>query len=174
MREYAIMQSLAVYICSYLLCAGLAACSCSMAPSYLSLFARDHEQPSVLRKTTEATKSFFRRSLQGIPSSASNNSPAFAYPTLLELDSAARLLDKTSTSRTGSPMLGGNSSYRLGFVRAKTAQELFEIRPSGSGSSTCSPLVMSITDLGTILSDVQRPQVYISGEIHGDERVVRI
>jgi hypothetical protein len=63
-----------------------------------------------------------------------------------------------------------NNSYRLGFVRAKTAKELFG--PDSSAGSGCSPQLLTVTDLGTAWSDVLRPQVYISGEIHGDERVV--
>ena len=42
---------------------------------------------------------------------------------------------------------------------------------AGSGEHKCSPAVMRITDLSSLVEDVERPQVLISGEIHGDERV---
>lgn len=110
------------------------------------------------------------------PTTSSNavksNNLAFVYPTLDELDAVGRLLDKSATAPKGEPVVGGQTNshrYPQGFVRAKTAKELFGLDPSGS---SCSPLFMSVTDLGTAWSDVQRPQVYISGEIHGDERIV--
>ena len=121
--------------------------------------------------------------------------PAFVYPTLAELDAAAQFLDKTASNRPAASNLGKvrnidaglltstrsedaanrlGTKYPLGFVRSKSAQELFGLSRSSSGASHCSPIVMSVTDLGTVSGDVQRPQVYISGEIHGDERVVSL
>lgn len=39
---------------------------------------------------------------------------------------------------------------------------------------SCSPHIVSITHLSSVKDDASRPQVLISGEIHGDERVVRL
>ncbi len=36
----------------------------------------------------------------------------------------------------------------------------------------CSPQILRVSEVASLAEDAQRPQIYISGEIHGDERVV--
>jgi hypothetical protein len=40
------------------------------------------------------------------------------------------------------------------------------------GELTCSPHIARISEMRSIKGDATRPQVLVSGEIHGDERVV--
>ena len=40
------------------------------------------------------------------------------------------------------------------------------------GNDKCSPTIIRISDRRSLVEDYQRPQVIISGAIHGDERVV--
>jgi hypothetical protein len=42
------------------------------------------------------------------------------------------------------------------------------------GARECSPSIIRVSHAASLQSDVSRPQVLISGEIHGDERVVRL
>ena len=61
------------------------------------------------------------------------------------------------------------------FAKTVAANLLFDIPPATPkgilGGSACSPNVIRVTDIGSIAKDRERPQIFISGEIHGDERV---
>lgn len=65
------------------------------------------------------------------------------------------------------------NAVKGGFASVHTANELYGIPHAHDGSLSCSPSVAQVTLQETIGSDIYRPQVLISGEIHGDERVVR-
>ena len=58
------------------------------------------------------------------------------------------------------------------FATVQTAERLWNITAATQGKTTCSPAIIRITNMATLNTDVQRPQILISGEIHGDERVV--
>lgn len=71
------------------------------------------------------------------------------------------------------------AALRGAFAAVETASDLYHVRNASKVSKdrtilTCSPLIARITDVGSVLADFARPQVFISGEIHGDERVVSI
>lgn len=57
------------------------------------------------------------------------------------------------------------------FAIVGSAQERYGTSPATSGDRSCSPAIISVTEVESYSSDVQRPQLLISGEIHGDERV---
>ena len=59
------------------------------------------------------------------------------------------------------------------FALVSTAKEAYGLEEATDADLKCSPLLVRITDRASLLNDVERPQVIISGEIHGDERVVR-
>ena len=54
------------------------------------------------------------------------------------------------------------------------AKNLYEIGEVEQNGVKCTSVIARVTDRATLNNDVQRPQVIISGEIHGDERVVRV
>jgi hypothetical protein len=59
------------------------------------------------------------------------------------------------------------------FAHIRTAEELLGVekaRESRSGF-TCSPPIVRVSHIDSLDSDVERPQVLLSGEIHGDERI---
>ena len=60
------------------------------------------------------------------------------------------------------------------FSMVSTAKEAYGMAEVHDEDVKCSPYIIRVTDRTTLLTDVQRPQVIISGEIHGDERVVRL
>lgn len=71
------------------------------------------------------------------------------------------------------------AALRGAFAAVETANDMFHVRNASKVSKdrtilTCSPLIARITDVRSVLADFTRPQVFISGEIHGDERVVSI
>lgn len=59
------------------------------------------------------------------------------------------------------------------YALVSTAKEAYGLDETSETDVKCSPLLVRITDRASLLNDVERPQVIISGEIHGDERVVR-
>ncbi len=59
------------------------------------------------------------------------------------------------------------------FSMVSTAKEAYGMAEVHDEDVKCSPFIVRVTDRASLLTDVQRPQVIISGEIHGDERVVR-
>lgn len=59
------------------------------------------------------------------------------------------------------------------FSMVSTAKEAYGMAEVHDEDIKCSPFIIRVTDRTSLLTDVQRPQVIISGEIHGDERVVR-
>ena len=59
------------------------------------------------------------------------------------------------------------------FALVSTSKEAYGLDETSDIDLKCSPLLVRITDRASLLNDVERPQVIISGEIHGDERVVR-
>ena len=59
------------------------------------------------------------------------------------------------------------------FALVSTSKEAYGLDETSDVDLKCSPLLVRITDRASLLNDVERPQVIISGEIHGDERVVR-
>ena len=58
------------------------------------------------------------------------------------------------------------------YAISKTANELLNIKNAELGNAKCSPVIIRVTHVASYESDNQRPQLIISGEIHGDERVV--
>ena len=60
---------------------------------------------------------------------------------------------------------------RTSYARIGTAYELYELPPVRKGEFSCSPFIIEVTDFASLPNDHLRPQVLISGEIHGDERV---
>jgi hypothetical protein len=54
------------------------------------------------------------------------------------------------------------------------AKELYGIEEVEQKNIKCTAAIARITDRASLVEDNQRPQVIISGEIHGDERVVRL
>ena len=64
--------------------------------------------------------------------------------------------------------------HRGDFAAIETAETLFGVPPAKENNTSCSPLVIRISHLQSIEKDIQRPQVFVSGEIHGDERIVSI
>jgi hypothetical protein len=71
------------------------------------------------------------------------------------------------------------STFDGPFASTKTAAELFGFRKTYTKENDtdkeipgkCSPQVIRVTDMLSEPSDMYRPQLLISGEIHGDERV---
>ena len=59
------------------------------------------------------------------------------------------------------------------FARVETAEDSLGVPAAREGDATCSPVVIRVSHLASLESDKQRPQVFISGEIHGDEKIVR-
>jgi hypothetical protein len=58
------------------------------------------------------------------------------------------------------------------FAHVSSAKDSFGIEEIQDGNDKCSPIVLRVSDLSSLSIDINRPQVLISGEIHGDERVV--
>ena len=58
------------------------------------------------------------------------------------------------------------------FANVTTATLLFGIPPSTGNVATCSPVIARVSSIDTLHNDVSRPQILLSGAIHGDERVV--
>jgi len=52
-----------------------------------------------------------------------------------------------------------------------TAKQVYSVPPATMGQHTCSPFILRVSDHSSMQMDASRPQVLISGEIHGDERV---
>lgn len=67
----------------------------------------------------------------------------------------------------------GTVALESPFAMVASAKEAYGLAEVHDGDVTCSPLLARITDWASLQADVQRPQVILSGEIHGDERVVR-
>lgn len=59
------------------------------------------------------------------------------------------------------------------FARVETAESMLGVPAAKEGSSACSPIVIRVSHLASLDRDRQRPQTFISGEIHGDEKIVR-
>lgn len=58
------------------------------------------------------------------------------------------------------------------YARVESASDIYGLEEAGQGfPSRCSPNVIRVTDLRSERADTYRPQLLISGEIHGDERV---
>lgn len=57
------------------------------------------------------------------------------------------------------------------FALTTPASVLLGTNVATSGESKCSPSIVRVTHRESLLGDVQRPQLLLSGEIHGDERV---
>lgn len=57
------------------------------------------------------------------------------------------------------------------FASVHTAEDLYKLNPAKLQDTSCSPVIIKIGPTGD-LADIQSPQLLISGEIHGDERVV--
>lgn len=57
------------------------------------------------------------------------------------------------------------------YANVNLAETIYGLRQAKQGSTTCSPIVMQISHVKSLSLDKQRPQLLISGEIHGDERV---
>ena len=58
------------------------------------------------------------------------------------------------------------------FAHVSSAKDSFGIEEIQDGNDKCSPIVVRVSDLYSLSNDINRPQILISGEIHGDERVV--
>ena len=59
------------------------------------------------------------------------------------------------------------------FARVETAEVMLGVPAAREGAATCSPIVVRVSHMASLDSDKQRPQTFISGEIHGDEKIVR-
>jgi hypothetical protein len=57
------------------------------------------------------------------------------------------------------------------FAMVSTAEELYDLPQAKEGNIKCSPIIIRVTDRETLSEDFLRPQIIISGAIHGDERV---
>lgn len=57
------------------------------------------------------------------------------------------------------------------FAMVSTAEESYDLPQAKEGNIKCSPTIVRVTDRETLSEDVLRPQIIISGAIHGDERV---
>jgi len=57
------------------------------------------------------------------------------------------------------------------YSTVKSALELYSIDQVHSGADSCSPIIARISHMSTLEEDLSRPQAFISGEIHGDERI---
>eukprot|EP01041_Mallomonas_annulata_P006251 gene6251-12656_t len=57
------------------------------------------------------------------------------------------------------------------FAEVESANTLWHVGFAEDQHDTCSPIVIQVTHLESLEQDTQRPQILISGEIHGDERV---
>ena len=58
------------------------------------------------------------------------------------------------------------------YAQVKSANDLLGTGMShGRDSFTCSPAIARVSHLASLATDVERPQVLLSGEIHGDERI---
>lgn len=59
------------------------------------------------------------------------------------------------------------------YAKVESAEEMFGVRAARDSKSglSCSPLIIRVSHIGSLDSDQQRPQVFISGEIHGDEKI---
>ena len=66
----------------------------------------------------------------------------------------------------------GTVALESPYALVASAKEAYGMAEVHDGDVTCSPLLVRITDRASLQADVQRPQVILSGEIHGDERVV--
>ena len=63
------------------------------------------------------------------------------------------------------------ASLSGGYAHVTSASALLGTSRAQSGATTCSPSVIRVTHRESLWGDVQRPQLLLSGEIHGDERV---
>ena len=66
----------------------------------------------------------------------------------------------------------GAEALRGPFARVETAESLLGVAPAKDQAGSCSPMVIRVSHLSSLESDRQRPQIFISGEIHGDEKIV--
>ena len=58
------------------------------------------------------------------------------------------------------------------YAQVNSANELLGTEISqGRNGFTCSPAIARVSHLASLSTDVERPQVLLSGEIHGDERI---
>lgn len=57
------------------------------------------------------------------------------------------------------------------YAHVTSAASLLGTNKATSGGQSCTPSIVRVTHRESLSSDVQRPQLLLSGEIHGDERV---
>ena len=58
------------------------------------------------------------------------------------------------------------------YAQVNSANELLGTEISqGRNGFTCTPAIARVSHLASLSTDVERPQVLVSGEIHGDERI---
>ena len=57
------------------------------------------------------------------------------------------------------------------YALAQSAHEMYGITPASVKGSTCSPNIIRVSHVKSLPADSERPQIVVSGEIHGDERV---
>lgn len=57
------------------------------------------------------------------------------------------------------------------YSTVKTAKEWYSVDFVKDGKEFCSPTIARISHMPTLDADLSRPQAFISGEIHGDERI---
>lgn len=58
------------------------------------------------------------------------------------------------------------------YAQVQTAESYLSVKAArDSDGSTCSPFVIRVSHIASLDADKQRPQMFISGEIHGDEKV---
>jgi hypothetical protein len=97
--------------------------------------------------------------------------PLFSYPSTADIDKAAAGL-------SGSFAMTKPAKDLLGIPAAKQVQVLttsfayLQVMLDFQFKLTCSPSVIRVSHQDSLGGDFLRPQLYISGEIHGDERVV--
>jgi hypothetical protein len=92
----------------------------------------------------------------------------FVFVTILSLTNSVKFRDLTY------PQLNAQITLLNGtFSHIMSSKSLFGTNDVVDGTSICSPLIARVSDLKSLSTDRNRPQVLVSGEIHGDERVVR-
>lgn len=80
---------------------------------------------------------------------------------------------KPFRDRTLESLNGEISKLSSSFAHIKDAESLLGVKKAREPRSgfECSPLIARVSHIDSLLTDVERPQVLLSGEIHGDERI---
>lgn len=117
---------------------------------------------------------YLKRQLLGSVRRAQRIPVAILSSKSLLLDFGCRKVEGTAISMKDLPyevIVEKSIRLRSSLSSVQTAEDLYQLAPAKFEDTTCSPEIVKIGPTGD-LADMQSPQLLISGEIHGDERVV--